>query len=107
MCRKLEITNVRFIPIRPTGKGLLGFASFEVNRALLLNNVAVYTRPDGIGIRLVYPLHRLPNGLTVSLFHPTTKIATEAITLAVQEKLDELAKFNQAKGGDKNEVDNT
>ena len=90
MCRKLEASNVRFVPTRPSSKGLIGFASLDFNQSLALHNIAVYTRPDGNGVRLVFPQQKLPNGFVVNLFHPITHAATEAMTQAVMVKVEEL-----------------
>jgi len=87
-----EITGVIFYPIRPTAKGLIGFANCLFNHQLALNCIAVYTRPSGSGIRLVFPQRDLPNGLRVHLFHPVTQEITGVLTEAVAAKLRELTK---------------
>ena len=91
MCQP-EITSVTFYPIRPTAKGLIGFTNFLFNHQLSLNSIAVYTRPAGSGIRLVFPQRDLPNGLRVHLFHPVTREITELLTEAVAAKVREVTK---------------
>ena len=87
-----EITGVTFYPIRPTAKGLIGFANCLFNHQLSLNSIAVYTRPAGSGIRLVFPQRELPNGRRVHLFHPVTRDVTDLLTEAVAAKLQEVTK---------------
>ncbi len=84
-----KVSAVCFYPIKPTPKGLIGFASCQFNHQLALHSIAVYTRPSGSGIRCVFPAKVLPNGLTVNLFYPindeTRKIIEEAINVKVQD----------------------
>jgi hypothetical protein len=91
MCQP-EITGVTFYPTRLTAKGLIGFANCLYGRQLALNGIAVYTRPDGSGIRLVFPQRDLPNGLRIHLFHPVTREITDLLTEAVAAKLREVTK---------------
>ena len=91
MCQP-EITGVTFYPIRPTAKGLIGFANCLFGHQLALNSIAIYTKPTGSGIRLVFPQRELPNGLRVHLFHPVTLEVTNLLTEAVAAKLREVTK---------------
>lgn len=84
-----EVSEVEIVPLKPRG-GLIAFASCVINRQFYLGNIAVYTRPDGSGIRLVFPAKTLPNGLTISCVHPITRQAGQTITSAVAEKLHVL-----------------
>jgi len=86
----LTISEVEWLPVKPRG-GLIGFASCIANNQLFIGNIAVYTRPDGSGIRLVYPSKTLPNGLTISCVHPICREAGQAITEAVAGKMNEMA----------------
>ena len=84
-----KINDSSFYPIKPTPKGLIGFASCLFNDQLALHSIGVYTRPSGDGIRCVFPEKVLPNGLTVNLFYPindeTRKIIEDAINVKVQD----------------------
>ena len=87
-----EITGITFYPTPVTAKGLIGFANCLFGRQLALNCIAVYTRPDGSGIRLVFPQRELPNGLRVHLFHPVTREVTDLLTEAVAAKVREVTR---------------
>jgi len=91
------ITEVDFQPIRPRG-GLLGFASMVLDQALRLSGIAVYSRPDGSGIRLVFPQRTLPHGAVVELICPITRQCGELLTKVVEGHIERLAKMRS--GGD-------
>ena len=101
MC-STKITDVCFYPIKPTPKGLIGFASCLFNDQLALHSIAIYTRPSGDGIRCVYPEKVLPNGLTVNLFYPTNdgtrKAIEEAVNLKIQNVAQRVAKDDDGMG---------
>ncbi len=84
------VGEVQIIPVKPRN-GLIGFASCVLNYQLYLGSIAIHTRPDGCGIRLVYPSKILPNGLSVSCVHPIRRETGDVITGAVAEKMQELA----------------
>lgn len=84
-----EVSEVEIVPVKPHG-GLVAFASCVINRQFYLGNIAVHTRPDGSGIRLVFPAKTLPNGLTISCVHPICREAGQVITNAVAKKMEEL-----------------
>lgn len=88
MC-EVVITEVNIYPIRPKD-GLVAFASCLFDSKLSLNSIAVYTRPDGSGYRLVYPAKILPNGKQVNLFYPVSKEIAQIIDKAIIEKYEEL-----------------
>ena len=83
------ITEPVVIPIKPTEKGLLAFASCVVNNAISLNSIAVYSRPNG-GYRLVYPLKVLPNGKELNIFYPINRETGEIMQNAIIDKYNEL-----------------
>jgi len=89
MC-KIKISEVVFYPIRPTGKGLIGFASCVFDNKLSLNSIAVYTKPDGNGIRCLFPSRRLPNGKEVNIFYPINRETYEAVTEMIEKKIDDV-----------------
>lgn len=55
MMNEIVISEIQIIPVKPKN-GLIGFASCVVNNQLYLGSIAIYTRPDGSGYRLVYPV---------------------------------------------------
>lgn len=50
----MQITEIQIIPIN-IREGMIGFCQFLLNGDLKISNVAIHTRKDGAGIRLVYP----------------------------------------------------
>ncbi len=86
----LEISEVQILPIKPRD-GLVAFASCVVNGQLYLGNIAVHTRLDGSGYRLVFPIKVLPNGKEIQCVHPITHEAGDALQKAVIGKLEVLA----------------
>ena len=85
----LVVSEVEIIPVKPHN-GLIAFASCLVNSQLYLGDIAIHTRPDGSGFRLVYPAKTLQHGKTVNIVHPITKEAGETIHQAVIGRLQEL-----------------
>lgn len=78
------VRDIQIVPVKPE-QGLIGFASFVVDDRWYIGSVAIYTRLDGQGIRLVYPKKNL-----IDCVHPVNRSIGEAVTKAVQEKLTEL-----------------
>lgn len=87
MNQNLEPTiSCVFIPIRPTDKGLVGFVNLTYRNELALNGIAVYTKPNGDGFRLVYPLNRnIPN--ETFYFCPLNREVGDLLTQAVSKKV--------------------
>jgi len=78
-----------FFPVNPSPKGLIGFASVRFNGQLMLNCIAIYTRREG-GIRCLFPVGSLPNGLQVTAYHPVTKEVTQKMISAIETKIKNL-----------------
>jgi DNA-binding cell septation regulator SpoVG len=92
------INEIQIIPIKPHN-GLLGFCSFVINSAFFVGDVAIYSRLDGNGYRLVYPLKILANGAKINAFHPINKEATTLIERRVTEAyVNLIEKVKTAKG---------
>lgn len=83
-----KVSEVRWYPIEPTEKGLIGFASLKVD-TVVLNNIAVFLTPDG-GYRLVFPDKVLANGRKVELFHPTDNETLELFITAIADKIKSI-----------------
>lgn len=84
------ISEVTFYPIRPTEKGLIGFAACLFDGKLSLQSIAVYTTPEG-DIRLVFPNKLLPNSKEINIFYPVNHETYESIRVAVVKKIKELS----------------
>lgn len=84
----IRISEIELIPIKPNA-GLIGFASFVLDKRYYVGSVAIYTKLDGTGYRLVYPAKKV--GLkNVNVFHPINREVGEAIDEAVMNKINEL-----------------
>ena len=83
------IKQVTFYPIRPTEKGLVGFATCLFDDKLALNSIAIYTKPGG-GYRLLFPNRKLPNGRDIAIFYPVNKETYELLKQAIVKKIEEL-----------------
>ncbi len=81
----LLVTEVEIIPLK-TCNGHIGFASFVLNHQIFIGNIAIYSRPNGSGLRCVFPTKRLPTGGAIQLVHPITKEAGLLIEKAVFEQ---------------------
>jgi stage V sporulation protein G len=86
---KLEISEIQILPVKPQN-GLIAFCSFVLNNQFYIGDVAIYGRPSGNGLRLVYPNRRLANGKAVSCIHPISKDVGDHITEEVLRKYREL-----------------
>jgi DNA-binding cell septation regulator SpoVG len=87
----IKISDLHFIPINPTAKGILAFTSFLIDDKFCVKNIAIGTSLKRSGeLRLIYPYQTLPNGKVVSIFYPITKEIGNAIEKIV---LDAYAKF--------------
>ena len=75
---EINISEIQIIPVKPRN-GLLAFVSFVINKALYVGDVAIYSRLDGKGYRLSYPIKVLSNGAKINCFHPINReIATSS-----------------------------
>ncbi len=96
---KTMISEVTFYPLRPTEKGLIGFASCLFDNKLSLNSISVYLTPSG-DIRLLFPNKTLPNSKEINIFYPVNKETYELLKQAVAKKIEILSE--KAKGDSKN-----
>ena len=92
MIPQLLISEVEILPVKPRN-GLVAFGSCVVNHALYLGCIAIHTRPDGSGYRLVYPDRILPNGKQVQVFHPINREAGDVLERALAEKIRSLTRM--------------
>lgn len=83
-----KITEVCWFPIRPTEKGLIGYASLRYGQ-LSLNSIAVLTRPDG-NYRISFPSKQLPNGKVIDIFYPIDSETYEMFLDAIVNKIKSI-----------------
>jgi stage V sporulation protein G len=84
----LKISEIQVIIVKPK-EGLIGFASFVLDEKYYVSSVAIYTRLDGSGYRLVYPAKKIGER-NINIFHPINREVGEAINEAVIRKVNEL-----------------
>lgn len=86
----MEINNIQIIPVRAKD-GLIAFASLTYG-GIQLESIAIYTRLNGSGYRLLYPTKPV-SGRDTSIFYPTNQKTSEAIEFLIIEKAKKL--FNK------------
>jgi len=85
------ISEVTFLPLRISPKGLIGISSLLFDNRLCLNSISVYSTPDG-DIRLLFPISALRNGKEINTYYPINKDTYESMRLAVAQKIEEIQK---------------
>lgn len=95
MCQETKLSEIQIVPVFPDN-GLIAFASFVIDNRYFVGNVAIYTKPDGLDYRLLYPAKTLPNGKKITLFHPINRKTGEAIKQAIIEKYRNLIMDTEA-----------
>lgn len=83
-----KITEIEIIPVKPH-EGLIGFASFILDEKFYVSSVAIFTKLDGSGYRLVYPSKKVGEK-NINIFHPINSEVGKAIEEAVTEKVNKL-----------------
>ena len=84
----MDVKEVQVVPVKPHN-GLIAFASCVVDGKLYLGSIAIYTKLNGEGFRLVYPTKKIGK-TNIPIFHPVNKGMAEAIYKAIVEKLERL-----------------
>ena len=85
---EVKISEIQVIPVKPK-EGLIGFASFVLDEKYYVSSVAIYTRLDGSGYRLVYPTKKVGDK-NINIFHPINSEVGKAIDEVVIRKVNEL-----------------
>lgn len=81
-----KVSEINIIRL-PLNNGHLGFCQFVMNDSLKFTNVAIYSKRDGSGIRLVYPEYK---GLQA--VYPVSKSLGDFITQEIEKAYMELMK---------------
>ncbi|MCP5507105.1 MAG: septation protein SpoVG family protein [Chlamydiales bacterium] len=87
----MKVSQVEIIPIRPK-KGLIGFATVEMDDQLLLHSIGIHRKKDGSGYRLTYPT-RSGYASDKSVFHPIAPDLSKEIERCVFQKVNEILNF--------------
>jgi len=85
------ISEVTFLPLRISPKGLIGISSLLFDNRISLNSISVYSTPDG-DIRLLFPISALRNGKQINTYYPIDKNTYELMRVAVAKKIEEIQK---------------
>ncbi len=88
MTQEINITEIQFLPLKPRD-GLVGFVSFVLDGRYYVGSVAVYTRLNGIGYRLVYPAKKVGER-NINTFHPIDPNVGREIEEKVSAKVYEI-----------------
>ena len=83
----MEITNITFIPTKPTGS-FIGFANLEFSNSLELNSIGVHAKETGISI--TFPAKKLKSGFLKFDFKFTDPDKVEWLRAAIENKLNEI-----------------
>jgi len=89
---KTKVTEIEIIPIKPKS-GLIGFASFILDEKYYVGSVAVFTKINNSGFRLVYPTKKVGER-NINIFHPINSIVGKFIEEMVIKKVNKL--FNDS-----------
>ena len=87
----IVLSEIQIVPVKPQD-GLLAFSSFVLNNSFFVGDVAIYSRLNEPGYRLVYPLRVLKNGAKIQCFHPINKEAARAIEEPTYNYYEKLMK---------------
>ncbi|MBI5072141.1 septation protein SpoVG family protein [Candidatus Falkowbacteria bacterium] len=88
MYQDVRISEIQIVPVKPND-GLIGFASFVLDQKYYVGSVAIYTRLDGSGYRLVYPAKKVGEK-NINVFYPITPVAGRIIEEEVSRKVNEI-----------------
>lgn len=91
MGQEVRVSEIQIIPVKPK-EGLIGFASFVLDKKYYVGSVAIYTRLNGTGYRLAYPAKKVGER-QINTFYPITPLAGRVIEEAVSEKVNKI--FNE------------
>ena len=82
---EVKLSEIQFTPVKPQD-GLVGFASFVLDNKYYVGSVAIYTRLNGIGYRLVYPAKKVGDR-NINTFHPIDPLVGKEIEDKVSGKV--------------------
>jgi len=88
MNEETKISEIQIIPVKPKD-GLVAFASFVLDKKYYVGSVAVFTRLNSSGFRLVYPAKKVGDR-NINIFYPINTETGESIEKAVGKKVNEI-----------------
>jgi len=84
-----SISEIELIPIKAKN-GLTFFASCVLDGKYFIGNLAIFTRLDSSGFRVVYPTKLLKNGTQIPVFYPVNSTIGNKIQKAISKKATQL-----------------
>jgi stage V sporulation protein G len=88
MNNETKVSEIQIVPVKPKD-GLIAFASFVLDEKYYVSSVAIFTRRDGSGYRLVYPTKKVFLS-DINIFHPINVSVGKIIEIEVINKVNEL-----------------
>ena len=88
MKEETQISEIQIVPVKPQ-EGLIAFASFVLDEKYYVGSVAIFTRLNSEGFRLVYPAKKVGDK-NINLFYPINSETGKAIEEAVSEKVNKM-----------------
>lgn len=88
MFQEVKISEIQVIPVKPRD-GLIGFVSFVLDERYYVGSVAIYTRLNNFGYRLVYPTKKVGEN-NLNIFYPINSEIGQAIECSVTKKVNEI-----------------
>lgn len=82
------LSEIQFVPLKPRD-GLVGFVSFVLDGRYYVGSIAVYTRLNGIGYRLVYPAKKVGER-NFNTFNPIDPVVGQAIEDKVSARVYQI-----------------
>jgi len=79
------LSEIQFVPLKPRD-GLVGFVSFVLDGRYYVGSIAVYTRLNGVGYRLVYPAKKVGER-NFNTFNPIDPVVGQNIEEKVSAKV--------------------
>ncbi len=84
----MKVTKVEIIPIRAQ-KGLLAFASLELDNQFYVNSIGIHQKLDGSGFRITYPSRKVGEQ-NITICHPIQSILSKEIENEIFLKAKQL-----------------
>jgi stage V sporulation protein G len=87
----MQISEVQIKVTKPQD-GLLGFGSLILDNSLYLGSIAIFSKLDGSGLRIVYPSKKIGDQ-NLQIFHPINRELGQKIEEAIIKKANKI--FNE------------
>jgi len=85
----IEVSGVKFNS-KTLEKGLVGFASCVINEGLYLGNIAVFSKLNEPGYRLVFPIRKSTKGMQFKICFPINDLAYQRLLDAITKEINKI-----------------